>query len=335
MFARLVPRLSVVFLLSVVLLLAACASSPAPPPTSSSSAPPPTTAPPVPSTSSSLPPSTSLPDEASLPGPDLSAPDTSLPGSGSPTSSSVTSLPDAAPSEFRVVLVSRDDVLNVRARPSASAGIVGSVEPNGVVEGTGRRSQVGGSVWVEVSRPHAGWVNGLYLAPPASDYMLEVDPVDVAAELARRFGQGEPFSDLVSEKGLWVSYHCDLMRFPRDRLDGLLSRPQSFPFGYTGLGCDASEIPLRTFKEAVADRFASAVLDSDTRMFRDSVVEGPNGRPAPLVVPWEFASFPYVSFFDPGDGASDGLDWQQWVVSFVEEDDALRVVGLTVDEWAP
>lgn len=76
--------------------------------------------------------------------------------------------------------------------------------------------------------------------------------------------------------------------------------------------------------------------DADTVILVDEVLEGPNGRPAALALPTELRGFRFVTVHDPGDEARyEGLDWMTWIVSLSYEDGRLKVVGLTVDEWAP
>ena len=69
---------------------------------------------------------------------------------------------------WRVVAgVAADDVLNVRAGPSASAEIVGALAPGALVTATSETATTGSTLWRRISRGDAppGWVADRFLAP--------------------------------------------------------------------------------------------------------------------------------------------------------------------------
>lgn len=243
------------------------------------------------------------------------------------------------PDVFRVVLVAADDVLNVRSSAGVDAGIIGKLVPGAAVRGTGGTASVGTSEWMEINTPVGpGWVNGLFLTSSvaAAGFPDDVDPTEVVAELAARFAAGEDFSSLVSEKGLWVAHHAPPIRFSGDDLDGILDDPTTYRWGSNALEPDSPEITPQTFSGAIAEPFVSVWDDPDAEIKVDAVTEGPNGRTADYIVPTEFDGFGYVSVFDSGDNpAYDGLDWMEWVVSLAWENDQVKIVGLTIDQWAP
>ena len=81
--------------------------------------------------------------------------------------SSVLGVPSVRAQTYVVTEVSRGDSLNLRAEPSASAEIVGTIPHDGVgVRWVGGLEQVGRSLWREIEYAGArGWVNDRYLAP--------------------------------------------------------------------------------------------------------------------------------------------------------------------------
>jgi hypothetical protein len=98
----------------------------------------------------------------------------------------------------------------------------------------------------------------------------------------------------------------------------------------------ADEVPGRTFAEAVAASFVSAFDDDDVVITYNDPIEGGNGRLAEDAIPFELAGFNFVTVYDSGDNPDfGGLDWTIWHVSFDYEDDGPRVVGMTIDQWAP
>jgi hypothetical protein len=242
---------------------------------------------------------------------------------------------------YRVALVAADDYLNVRHRAGIEADVIGRLLPGGAVQATGDSAVVGSSTWREVRTPNGdGWVNAFYLTPSFADgagpVALEPAALDLITQLSQRFAAGDDFTDLVSEKGLWVAHHAASIRFDLDELDEILDDDTTYRWGSNALEPGSPEIRPRTFSEAVADRFVRTYDDSDRHVLVGEAVEGPNGRPPEFALPAEFTGFPFVTVFDPGDNPEyGGLDWTTWMVSFSYEEGDLRVVGLTLDEWAP
>ena len=238
-----------------------------------------------------------------------------------------------------VVLVAADDVLNVRAAAGTDGVVIGKLVPGVMVRSTGDTRSVGSSTWIAIETPVGpGWVNSFYLTPSVAgnDFPGDADPADVVAELARRFASGEDITSLISEKGLWVAHHASPIRFPRDEVGGLLDSTTTYRWGSNALGPDSPEITPKTFREAIAQPFVSVYDDPDLLLKVNDVTEGPNGRPAEYVVPTEFVGFPYVTIYDKGDDPQyGGLDWMEWVISLASEGDQIKIVGLTIDQWAP
>ncbi len=235
---------------------------------------------------------------------------------------------------YRVVLVVDGDSLNVRSGAGTENPVMGSLLPGTAIRVTGNTAPVDGGTWLEVESPLGpGWVNGFYLTGTA-------DPVDGAAmgsmvnELGQRFQSGSEFDDLISEKGLFVAHHATPIRVRS--VEGLLTDPTTYRWGSNALEEDSPEIQPETFSEAVAATFVSTTLDDDTQILIDEAIEGPNGRPVDYAIPTELGGFPFVTVHDAGDDAAyGGLDWMTWYVSFSIEDGRYRIVGLTIDEWAP
>lgn len=239
----------------------------------------------------------------------------------------------------RVVLVAGDDFLNVRSTAGVSGEVIGRLLPGVAVRATGETREVGQSTWMEVETPAGrGWVNGFYLtrSVAGTDFPAGTDPLSVVAELADRLQAGDDFTDLISNRGLWVAHHDDPIRFQRNDMSELLEDPTTYRWGSNALEPDSPEIEPRTFSEAIADPFVGTYHDSDRDLHVNQLVEGPNGRPPEFALSAELAGFPWVTVFDPGDDPQyEGLDWMSWVVSLSYEEGDLRVVGLTIDQWAP
>ena len=240
---------------------------------------------------------------------------------------------------YRVVLVAGDDVLNVRDEAGVDGAIVGKLLPGVAVRTTGSSEKVGSSTWVTVDTPAGpGWVNSFYLTRSVAEgeFPDDADPAAVVAELARRFENGQDITSLVSSKGLWVAHHATPIRFRGDKLPGLLEDATTYRWGSNALEPGSPEITPATFSEAIAEPFVSTYDDPDRQLLVQQLVEGPNGRPVQFAVPIEFGGFPFVMVYDKGDNPEyGGLDWMSWIVSLAYEDGEIKVVGLTIDEWAP
>ena len=119
-----------------------------------------------------------------------------------------------------------------------------------------------------------------------------------------------------------------------------MTDPTTYKWGSNALDVtdpdQASEIPSRTFAEAIGTSFASTWDDPDRQFQFDEPFEGGNGRLAAFAIPYRLSGFHYVSIYDSGDNPDfGGLDWTIWHVSIDYEDGEPVIVGLTIDQWAP
>ncbi|MDH4119458.1 MAG: GerMN domain-containing protein [Acidimicrobiia bacterium] len=239
----------------------------------------------------------------------------------------------------KVVLVTSNDVLNVRSDAGVANPIIGSLLPGVIVETTPETRTVSGSVWQVVETPAGpGWVNARFLASVLSETEFAGDArvlgvLDEFAEIAA--SQGD-LTSVVSRRGLYVAHNAPPIRFDVDELDTVLSDTKTYKWGSAALEPDSPELPSRTFAEAIGDRFVSTYKDTDTSILFDEVELGGNGNIAEFAIPFELTGFHFVSVYDPGDNPDfGGLDWTAWYVSIDYEDGNPVIVGLTVNEWAP
>jgi hypothetical protein len=134
-----------------------------------------------------------------------------------------------------------------------------------------------------------------------------------------------------------VSHHADPVRFDRDELGTILTDPTTYHWPSNAIAPeDLEEIPARTFAQAIADSFLSAIDDSDTTTTINEPIAGGNGRLPEAAIPFTLQSFNYVGVYDPGDNPDyGGLDWVVWYISIDYEDGEPVILGLTIDQWAP
>jgi len=241
-----------------------------------------------------------------------------------------------------VVLVGAGDVLNARVGPGVGSQIYVGLLPDVTVDRTGTEQTIDGSVWTEIRTwVEPLWVNTYYLTPLKPQLQL-ADDTDVGLLLARfaeilaNRGDLQP---VASKRGIFVSHHSDPVRFKYEDLPGLLKDPTTYQWASSAIGADEmaqAGVPRQTFAEAVADSFVGAYSDADTVTTFNEPITGGNGRIPSAAIPVEFKGFGYVGIHDPGDDpAFSGLDWTTWYVSIDYVDGAPRIVGLTIDQWAP
>lgn len=242
--------------------------------------------------------------------------------------------PTPAVATASVVFVAEDDQLNVRAEPGPQSEVVGTLDPTATgIELTDNEEIVDGDRWVEISAPTEGWVNATFLTTTAPD--VELDEAAAAAfadEVAAVLAGDSEWSSVVADDELWVSHHDDPRRFTD--LSDLLDDDTEYDWG--GTGCSPEECPDETFREAIADPFVSTVTDDDREVAVNEPIPGPNGRLPETLPPTPYRNLPYIAVHDPGDDPQyDGLDWQTWYVHLEFVDGEPRLVGLSVDEYAP
>lgn len=112
---------------------------------------------------------------------------------GTLASSSNQEEPTGSADVFRVINVSADDILNVRAEPGLDGAIVGRLAADaGGLGVSGERRMVGQSAWVTVtvSGTSEGWVNAHYLAPHDRKILFRVVDVEADEHLNVREGAG-------------------------------------------------------------------------------------------------------------------------------------------------
>ncbi len=239
----------------------------------------------------------------------------------------------------RVVLVTSDDVLNVRSGAGVDNEIVGMLEPGAVIRITDEGRTVGTSTWFEIATPDGvGWVNARFLGAVVSDAAFAGDPKVLALlqQMAEIMADDGDLTSVVSSRGLYVAHNAPPIHFDTDQLAILMTDATTYKWGSAALEPGSPEIPSRTFAEAIGDRFVSTFVDDDVSLMRDTVELGGNGNIAEYAIPFEFEGFHFVSVYDPGDEARyEGLDWTAWYVSIDYEDGEPRVVGMTLNEWAP
>ncbi|MBT8213624.1 MAG: hypothetical protein KJP12_00240, partial [Acidimicrobiia bacterium] len=237
-----------------------------------------------------------------------------------------------------VVLVRHDDVLNVRTGAGVDNPVIGALDPQTRgVPLTGPTTAVGSSRWVEIDTPMgAGWVNSYYLITevPDNEYLADAAVDDLIDALASAFVFGDGLEDITSSRGLVIDYFGFRHRFSPAEVADLTRSTATRKWGSNA--ADISEVPERTFTEAVGDPFIGIYTDDDRQVAYDQVIPGGNGNLPEFIVPDDLKAAHFVAFKDPGDNPDfGGLDWYAWYVYVVYEDGEPKVLAMSNDAWAP
>jgi len=235
-----------------------------------------------------------------------------------------------APEPVSVVLVTSNDVLNVRGDPDPQSDIVSTLafDATGLAL-TGEEQGTNSGLWKKTTSPD-GWVNSFFLTGPRPDDDIIGDAVsDFAAALAT----GGDLRPVVDDRGLFVISFDQPKRFAGLDLAVVMDDETLYPWGSPA--CSPNECPNEaTFADAVADDFLDVWADDDVILSYNEPISAPNGTVPEHAIPDIFTNFGYVAVHDPGDDPDfDGLDWTTWYV-FVDGS-TNKVVGMNFDIRAP
>ncbi|MBT8197058.1 MAG: hypothetical protein KJO84_01015, partial [Acidimicrobiia bacterium] len=216
--------------------------------------------------------------------------------------------------------------------------VIGALDPQTRgVPLTAPTTAVGSSRWVEIDTPMgAGWVNSYYLITevPDNEYLADAAVDDLIDALASAFAFGDGLEDITSRRGLVIDYFGFRHRFSPAEVADLTRSTATRKWGSNA--ADISEVPERTFTEAVGDPFIGIYTDDDRQVAYDQVIPGGNGNLPEFIVPDDLKAAHFVAFKDPGDNPDfGGLDWYAWYVYVVYEDGEPKVLAMSNDAWAP
>src|SRR5688572_9970594 len=318
----------------MILALVACAPQPAATPTPLPPVITSTAIPTFPEASVTVPIITSA--VATLP-PQPTATNTSAP----PVGNTATSLPPIMGiyNPYAVILVSPDDVLNVRSSAGAENPIVGQLQPTALgVTRTGPSSSVGGSRWVEVQNPAGGtgWVNANflteYIAP--STFCSDTRATDLLNLLktAMLNSDDDLFASLLSpvhvldlrfwRYGTVVNYSPEEASWAFDS-DYVVSWGPAPGSGEETRGTFRTQ-PLPKLQEVFGSNYSLHCNDPlDLATF--------------TLVPWppEYTNINFYTVYKPGTDQYGGLDWRAWIAGIEYVQGQPTLFALIHFQWEP
>lgn len=229
-----------------------------------------------------------------------------------------------------VVLVYRNDVLNMRAEPRSGARIVARLPPNttGLRLREGRR---GGWRQVEYGGK-VGWVASRFITEHVSPEAFAADPRPRAliAQLGTRVRARAPLAPLVGDRGLVLGWHGAMVRtVTRTDLDRLARSDEHVHWADAEL--DFPRDPM-TFRDAYLGPFLDAYFDPGLTVRVNEFRHRGHGGPE---TPQHFAGFRFLVAEDPGDFPCVGMDWWIAAVYFEYVDGVPRIAVLEHLNWEP
>ena len=319
----------------VILTLVACAPQPPATPTPLPPVITPTAIPTFPPALATVPMVTSTVVETLPPPP--TATNTSVPR----IANTATSLPPITEmyNPYAVILVSANDVLNIRTSAGAGNPIVGQLQPTALgVNRTGPSSSVGVSRWVEIQNPAGGtgWVNGNFLTEyiDRSAFCSDQRAIELLnrLETAMLNSDGELFASLLSpvhglDLRLWrygtvVNYSPEeaLWTFDSDYVVSWGPAPGS---GEETRGTFRTQ-PLPKLQEVFGSNYGLHCNDTlDLATF--------------TLVPWppEYTNINFYTVYKPGTDQYGRLDWRAWIVGIEYVRDQPTLFALIHFQWEP
>ena len=317
-------------LLLVILTLASCAQPPA---TNTPLAPTNPATVTAASATSFIPTSTELPPQPSA---------TSTSVTALTSTVTVTSLPPVTGiyNPYAVVLVSPNDVLNIRSGAGVGNVAVGALPATALgVNRTGPASSAGGDRWVEIQKPGGGgtgWVNANflteYIAPSAFCADTRVTDLLNSLKTAMLNSNGDLFSSLVSpvhglDLRLW-RYGSVAKYTPEEaswvfKSDYIVNWGPAPGSGFETPGTFNAQ-PLPKLQEVFGSNYTLHCNDTlDLATFS--------------LVPWppEYSNINFYTVYKLGTDQYGGLDWRAWIAGIEYVQGKPTLFALIHFQWEP
>jgi hypothetical protein len=256
--------------------------------------------------------------------------------------STATSLPPPITESYNpyaVILVSSNDVLNIRSSAGAGNPIVGELQPTALgVNRVGPSSSVGESRWVEIQNPGGGtgWVNANFLteAITSSAFCSDTRATDLLNRLKTTMlnSDGDLFASLLSpvhglDLRLWrygtvVNYSPEEASWTFDS-DYVVSWGPAPGSGEETRGTFRTQ-PLPKLLEVFGSNYSLHCNDAlDLATF--------------TLVPWppDYTNINFYTLYKPGTDQYGGLDWRAWIAGIEYVQGQPTLFALIHFQWEP
>ncbi len=238
---------------------------------------------------------------------------------------------------YAVILVDRNDALNIHENAGIDSPVVDFIAPFATnVMRTGPAQQVDGRLWVEVQRPAGGigWVNAYYLTEYVSheEFCSDTRIPVMIVQLQRALSEssGELFAPKVGtlhgvDIRLWA--YQDAVNFSREEALDIFTSAESYhwgsgPSGNPDIGT-FTEIVHPKLLEVFNDHYREAYCDDLTNVY-------------PLMHPWpqDYRGIRYYNLYKPAP-LDDEFDYRTWLIGFEYIDGEPYLYGMVSIVWEP
>ena len=249
-----------------------------------------------------------------------------------------TGTPAALIGPYAVILVTPNDVLNVRSAPGVSNPVIGSFARDAVnVMRTGPSQQVGGAEWVEVLLPDGiskGWVNSYYLTEYVSRETFctdpRVQPLIATLKQAMTSSNGPLFGSLFSPKhGMNLNYwpSSNTVNYTSATAQTVFTDPQVIDWGSGG---GSGIVDTGTLAQVVQPQMVD-VLNSPYQLNCDALSYG---QTYTNVTAYSNTNIHYYSVVKPPTPEI-VFDWKVWLIRIEYVNGQPYLFGAVHYVWEP
>ncbi len=247
--------------------------------------------------------------------------------------------PSGSSATYAVILVSEDDVLNIRSGPGVQNAVVGKLEPtaSGLTR-TGKTTSVGDGLWVEIQNPASGtgWVNSNFLTEQvaSSAFCSDARVTTLIQNLASavKGNNDDMLAALVHARHgldarLWR--YGTVANYTPEEASWVFESEYEVNWGPAPGSGDNT---LGTFSEALLPKLQEVLNASYTTHCNDTL-----DLATFSLVPWplEYTNINFYTVYKPGTNQYGGLDWRAWTVGVEYVEGHPYLFSLIHYQWEP
>jgi uncharacterized protein YgiM (DUF1202 family) len=247
--------------------------------------------------------------------------------------------PSGSSATYVVILVSENDVLNIRSGPGVENAVVGTLQPNasGLVR-TGKTTLVGEELWAEIQNPEGGtgWVNSNFLTEEvaSSAFCSDAHVTTLIQNLASavKGTNDDTLAALVHSRHgldarLWR--YGTVANYTPEEASWVFESEYEVNWGPAP---GSGENTLRTFGEALLPYLQEVFNASYTTHCND-----PLDLATFSLDPWppEYDNINFYTVYKPGTDQYGGLDWRAWTVGVEYVEGKPYLFSLVHYQWEP
>jgi hypothetical protein len=247
--------------------------------------------------------------------------------------------PSGSSGTYAVILVSDDDVLNIRSGPGVANSVVGTLQPtaSGLTR-TGKTSGVGDDLWVEIQNPGGGtgWVNANFLteqvAPSAFCSDARVTTLIQTLASAIKGTNDDMLAALVHslhglDARLWR--YGTVANYTPEEASWMFESEYEVNWGPAP---GSGENTLGTFSAALLPRLQE-VFGANYSLHCNDTLDLATFSLEPW--PPEYANINFYTVYYPGTEQYGGLDWRAWTVGVEYVEGQPYLFSLIHYQWEP